>query len=176
MFQSVRNLPAGYYQVKASVRNTDGVSYLSDQRVYALVRGTLFESEYLTEVGGEDNNAWFELTADNVLITEGQTLRLGIRSTGTGSGTKGWFQADHFRLYYLGANPTAIDEVSNEYESVKVLPQEGGIHVISSVECQLPVYVLNGTLFKIVDIQVGVQNIALPHGHYVVNGKVLLVK
>ncbi|MBQ8282812.1 MAG: NPCBM/NEW2 domain-containing protein [Paraprevotella sp.] len=176
MFQSVRNLPAGYYQVKASLRNTDGVSYLSDQRVYALVRGTLFESEYLTEVGGEDNNAWFELTADNVLINEGQTLRLGIRSTGTGSGTKGWFQADHFRLYYLGANPTAIDEVSNEHEGVKVLPQEDGIRVISSVECHLPVYVLNGTLFKMVDIQVGVQNIALPHGHYVVNGKVLLVK
>ena len=66
MFQSVRNLPAGYYQVKASVRNTDGVSYLSDQRVYALVRGTLFESEYLTEVGGEDNNAWFDTKSERL--------------------------------------------------------------------------------------------------------------
>lgn len=176
LFQTVRNIPAGYYQVKACLRNTDGLDYLTDQRVYALVRGVLYESEYLTEVSGENNNDWFDLTADNILLEEGKSLRLGIRSTGTGSGTKGWFQADHFRLYYLGENPTAINEVAVGNEQIKVMPNEGGLCIISSVESNLPVYGIDGTLQKMVNIQPGVQNIRMAQGQYVINGKVILIR
>ena len=176
LFQSVKNLPAGYYQVKASLRNTEGVSYLSDQRVYALVRGTLFESECLTEVGGEGNNAWFELTADNVLVNEGQTLRIGIRSTGTGSGTKGWFQADHFRLYYLGTDPTAVPVLLKAQDDIKVLPIENGIRIFSSATCEIPVYGVNGILLKKINVSEGVQDVCLPQGQFIVNGKVVIVR
>lgn len=103
MHQTVNGLPAGTYTVEASLRNTDGAGFLTDQHIYAEAGGVLCESDKLTQVSGTSNNDWYRFSVTDVELPEGEALRLGARSTGTGSGTKGWFQADDFRLYYWGA-------------------------------------------------------------------------
>lgn len=103
LHQTVSGLPAGTYTLEASLRNTDGADFLTDQRIYAEADGVLSESDQLTQVSGTGNNDWYRFSVADVELPEGKPLRLGVRSTGTGSGTKGWFQADDFRLYYWGA-------------------------------------------------------------------------
>lgn len=103
LHQTVSGLPAGTYTLEASLRNTDGANFLTDQRIYAEADGVLSESDQLTQVSGTGNNDWYRFSVADVELPEGKALRLGVRSTGTGSGTKGWFQADDFRLYYWGA-------------------------------------------------------------------------
>lgn len=103
LHQSVSGLPAGTYTLEASLRNTAGANFLTDQRIYAEADGVLSESDQLTQVSGTGNNDWYRFSVADVELPEGKPLRLGVRSTGTGSGTKGWFQADDFRLYYWGA-------------------------------------------------------------------------
>ena len=49
--------------------------------------------------------------ADVDLIANG-SLRIGACSDGDGSSTKGWFQADDFRLYYWGKKSDPDTEVS----------------------------------------------------------------
>lgn len=103
LHQTISGLPAGTYTLEASLRNTDGADFLTDQRIYAEADGVLSESDQLTQVSGTGNNDWYHFSVADVELPEGKPLRLGVRSTGTGSGTKGWFQADDFRLYYWGA-------------------------------------------------------------------------
>ena len=102
LYQTVGGLPAGIYTVEASLRNTDGVHCLSDQHIYATVGGVTYASDPLTTVSGANNNDWTRLTVSNIELAIGDKLRLGACSTGDGSSTKGWFQADDFRLYYWG--------------------------------------------------------------------------
>ncbi len=120
LYQNVNGLPAGTYTVEASLRNTDGADFLTDQCIYAEAGGVLSESDKLTQVSGTNNNDWYRFCVANVELPEGGALRLGVRSTGIGSGTKGWFQADDFRLYYWGTyRARGIDlPATGHYDSI----------------------------------------------------------
>ncbi len=178
LYQEVDGLPAGYYCLEGALRNTDGADFLTDQHLYAEAGGEVYESAILSEVSGEDNNDWFDFTVSGISLPEGSVLRLGVRSNGNGSDTKGWFQADNFRLYYLGTNPTgtAVRDVQDIVEEVEVVPCEGGVRISASTACRLPVYHVGGALVRRLDVAAGVQEVRLPRGQYVVNGKVLVVK
>ena len=52
----------------------------------------------------------------------------------------------------------------------------GGVRICSSVECMLPVYSLGGSLVRTISVQVGTQDVSLPQGQYVLNGKVVVIK
>ena len=111
LYQTVGGLPAGIYTVEASLRNTDGVHCLSDQHIYATVGGVTYASDPLTTVSGANNNDWTRLTVTGIELAIGDKLRLGACSTGDGSSTKGWFQADDFRLYYWGKKHSGETEI-----------------------------------------------------------------
>ena len=178
LYQSVSGLPAGTYTVEASLRNTDGDDYLTDQRIYAQAGGVLGESECLTQVSGTNNNDWYTFSVTDVELPEGGKLRLGARSTGTGSGTKGWFQADDFRLYYWGnyAAMAGIRTPSAAAQSVQIVPEAGGIRITCTKPCTLPLYVLDGALLRTLTLRAGAQFVALPSGKYVVGGRVVVVR
>ena len=106
LYQTLTGLPAGIYTAEASLRNTDGTHCLSDQHIYATVGDVTYTSAPLTTVSGTNNNDWTRLTITDIELAKGDKLRLGACSTGNGSSTKGWFQADDFRLYYWGKQPT----------------------------------------------------------------------
>ena len=114
LHQTINDLPAGVYTVEACLRNTDGAHCLSDQHIYAQVGDVTYTSAPLTTVSGTGNNDWTRLAVADIDLATGEKLRLGACSTGDGSSTKGWFQADDFRLYYWGKkqSPDTSIEVS----------------------------------------------------------------
>ncbi len=176
LYQVVNGLPAGIYELEASLRNTDGTSFLKDQHVYAQVGTDVYDSEKLTQVSGENNNDWYRFTVSGIALGEGGQLRLGVRSSGNGTGRVGWFQADDFRLYYHGVSPDAVHTAVAGVEGVDVTLCAGGVRICSSVECMLPVYSLGGSLVRMISVQVGTQDVSLPQGQYVLNGKVVVIK
>lgn len=176
LYQTVDGLPAGVYELAAALRNTDGASFLKDQHVYARAGADVYDSACLTKVSGENNNDWYRFTVDGIALSAGEQLRIGVRSSGNGTGTVGWFQADDFRLYYCGSAPDAIHTAVAGTESVDVTLCEGGVRISSSVECMLPLYSLGGSLVRTLSVRVGTQDVSLPHGQYVLNGKVIVIK
>lgn len=177
MYQIVNGLPAGSYSLEASLRNTDGASFLTDQHVYAQVGNAVYDSEALTATSGENNNDWYSFAVEDIVLSDGDALRLGVRSSGTGSGTKGWFQADDFRLYYWGDGfSDAVRSISQGTEGVTISLCEGGVRINASVACELPVYTLGGSLFRLLHLGAGTQEVALPRGQYVLAGKTVLVR
>ena len=113
LHQTINGLPAGVYTVEACLRNTDGAHCLSDQHIYAQVGDVIYTSVPLTTVSGTGNNDWTRLAVADIDLATGEKLRLGACSTGDGSSTKGWFQADDFRLYYWGKKQSPDTSVGN---------------------------------------------------------------
>lgn len=175
LYQAVEGLPPGTYSVQAALRNTDGTELLTDQHIYAQTQGGTYDSEPLSDVSGENNNDWYDFTATGIALGEGESLRIGARSSGNGT-TAGWFQADDFRLFYWGEASTNVRPVRDESGGVTVSLGEDGIRVTAASPCDLPVYTVDGRLYTVWTLQAGAQTKTLPHGQYVVSGKSLLVK
>lgn len=116
--QTVRELPAGIYTVEESLRNTDGAYCLSDQHIYAQAGDVTYSSNPLTTVSGTGNNDWTRLVVTDVDLAANAPLRIGACSTGDGSSTKGWFQADDFHLYYWGKKSDPGTGVDNRLQQV----------------------------------------------------------
>lgn len=176
LFQNVGGLPAGKYTIEASLRNTDGVDFLTDQRVYAQVGNELYESDKLTSVSGDGNNDWTTFVLNDVMLNEGESLRLGARSTGTGSGTKGWFQADNFRLYYWGAYALGVENLSANAENIMIRPVNGGVRVETFGQSTLAIYALNGSILAQIALSEGDNFIPLQAGQYLIGGQIVIVK
>lgn len=176
VYQTVSGLPAGTYSLKAALRNTGGKSYLTDQHVYATTAAGTVDSTPLTDVSGDNNNDWYDFTVTNIVLKEGETLRVGACSTGSGT-QAGWFQVDDFRLYYWGTNgSTGIDSPLLRADGTLTVSVSGGrLVIVSPTACRLPVYTVGGVLSAVVDIQPGQQSLSLPSGQYVVGGKVVSV-
>lgn len=176
VYQTVSGLPAGTYSMKAALRNTGGKSYITDQHVYATTAAGTVESTPLTDVSGDNNNDWYDFTVTDIVLKDGEALRLGARSTGSGT-QAGWFQVDDFRLYYWGTSgSTGIDSPLSRTDVALTVSVSGGRLVVSSpTACRLPVYTVGGAISAVVSIQPGQQSFSLPSGQYVVGGKVVSV-
>ena len=113
LYQTVQGLPAGIYTMEGSLRNTDGTHCLSNQHIYAQAGEVIYSSNPLTTVSGTGNNDWTRLTVADVDLVANGSLRIGACSDGDGATTKGWFQADDFRLYYWGKKNDSDTGVGN---------------------------------------------------------------
>ncbi len=174
-YQEIKDLPSGVYSVEASMRNTESTERLIDQRVYAQVGEKLYESPYLTNVSGNNNNDWTLLSAGSIKLATGETLRIGCKSSGTGTGSTGWFQADDFRLYYWGSGSTNTPYVKMDDSSIQIKNLRDGIFVRSDRKSSLLIYTINGSLFSKESISPGNNYICLPQGKYLVNGLVVVI-
>ncbi len=102
-------LSSGKYTLTADLRidNSDNVT---DQGVYAIVDGVTTKSaETITSVASTWNSVegWNTLSVTFNVLNDNTSVTLGASSTGTGSGTAGWFQIDNFTLRYVGYDNTA---------------------------------------------------------------------
>lgn len=176
LHQTVAGLPAGVYSLEAALRNTDGRDFLTDQHVYAQAGTETFVSDCLNAVGGADNNDWFTFAVSDIRLAEGGTLRVGAASQGTGTGMKGWFQADDFRLYYWGLAADGLAASPRDGRPVTVTVCDGGIRVEASAPCMLPVYTTDGSLVRTLSLGNGSRMVPLPRGLYVINGSMYRVK
>lgn len=173
LYQEVKGLPAGNYSVSAALRNTDGPSFVTDQHIYASVNGKEYKSDALKEVSGDGNNNWYYFEITDVELAKDGVLRLGAKSSGTGSGTNGWFQADKFQLFYWGEKVAdGISELKSD-RAVGVFPTNGGVNVVADKALVLTVYHINGVVARQIDVHTGSNFIALPKGCYIIEGKVV---
>ena len=101
----ISGLPVGKYRLSGDLR-IDQTNYINDQGVYATINGTTYKSGTIKNVASTWNSleGWNTLTTDFYISDPTATTRLGISSTGDGSSSKGWFQADNIVLSYLGKN------------------------------------------------------------------------
>lgn len=176
-YQDLYDMPAGTYRLEAALRNTDGANFLTDQHIYATAGANIYTSDVLSEVSGDNNNDWYVFSISDILLSKGETLRIGAASTGTDSGYYGWFQADDFRLYYQGSATAVIPNPTLPNDNdLLIQPIQGGINVSTTVTCTLPLYSLDGVLQTTLDIAPGVRFIPLRTGFYVLGGKAILVK
>ena len=176
-YQDVRNLPDGIYSLSAAMRNTEGEDVLTDQHFYAQAgEQEAIDSDPLTHIGGDNNNDWSTLQVDNIVLRAGETLRIGAKSTGKGTGNAGWFHADNFRLFYLGKDPNKICEITTSGYPIQILTQENGVFIESEKAFNLPIYTLSGTLLSISKISEGQNYISLPKGQYLINASVIIIK
>lgn len=175
--QDLVNLPSGQYSLSAALRNTDGIDRVTDQRIYAQVgENPAIESEPLTNVSGEGNNDWSHFTITDIIVPQGKTLRIGVKSTGKGSGNAGWFQADNFRLYYWGKAGTGIHTPTLSKKGVNIQYTENGIAITSDKKISLPIHQMAGTLYKNYELPAGETQIALPQGQYLIDGTVVIIR
>ena len=147
LYQTVSGLSAGVYSVQGRVaeHRRGGLSdrparVCPDVRRHFLTRSPWPKSAARTTTRGMTSpcpaSSW----------PKGEALRLGVRSSGTGT-RAGWFQADDFRLYYWGVNPDAVRSVQDVVDGVTVQAVEGGVRLTASSACRMPVYTLNGMLY-----------------------------
>ena len=105
LHQTITNLPVGVYQISARVRNTNTTEMITNQHIYATFADNDYESSVMSKaaIGIEVEN-WEKLTTKLIFIdNEENEIRIGIKSTGTGKGSAGWFQVDDFQLIFQGA-------------------------------------------------------------------------
>ena len=146
LYQVVEGLPAGCTRAGCFAQHRRGG--LADRPTY-LRRGTsrYIRLEVLSHVGGENNNDWSDFTVAGIRLGEGESLRLGVRSSGSGT-TAGWFQADDFRLFYWGTNPSDVRVVQGMVDGVTVVLGEDGVRLTAASACSLPVYTVGGVLIR----------------------------
>ena len=106
-------LPAGQYRLTADFRiNT--LADVTDQSVYATAHGTTYRSDStITTVATtwETKAGWNTLGTDFEVLYDDTPVTIGASSTGSGTGTAGWFQLDNFRLFWLGNDIELPDAV-----------------------------------------------------------------
>lgn len=173
MYQDIRGLPTGKYRLEGSLRNTESINHITNQRLYARVGTSTVESEPLTTISGDNNNDWTRLSIDGIELGEGKALRIGARSSGDGTTNRGWFHADDFRLYYLGT--TGIAEVEPTFPQVTLKAVPGGVEVCSQQPYNIRIYHLDGTVAASLSGNAGQTTHAVAAGVYVAQGVKLIV-
>lgn len=134
-------LPKGKYTISAALR-IDNMDYVTDQGVYAKVGENTYKSGTITSVAATWNSVEGWNTLEKVFyVTEDNTnVRLGVSSTGTGSGSKGWYQLDNFTLTYHGSVATmattfemgtATDVLADTWYSLSI-PTTGDYKITST--------------------------------------------
>ena len=144
LHQTIRGLAAGIYTVEGCLRNTDGAHCLSDQHIYAQVGEVTYASDPLTTVSGPNNNDWTRFVVTDIELATGDALRIGACSTGDGSSTKGWFQADDFRLYYWGkkqSSNTSVEKTTDNSQQTTIIYDLQGRRV---KKMEKGIYIVNG--------------------------------
>ena len=119
------SLPAGSYTLTAQLKTNS--SGLSDQHIYVKSGTGTTSSTTLSTV-----DTWTQLNVDFSLSTE-SVVTLGAASTGSGSGERGWFCIDNFRL---AGNRPAGDNVDHTVELVTEgisLTGTGALHITGTV-------------------------------------------
>ena len=114
-------LPAGTYTLSAQLRtNSAG---LNDQNVYAKTSAGTKKSAALNVA-----DSWKTLSVSFTLSKE-ETVTLGAVGTGTGSGEKGWFCVDDFRMKGNTNPGDDIDQTVSQVTSAITLNGRGALHI-----------------------------------------------
>ncbi len=123
VFQDLEGMPAGYYTF--SCYQTNNGAMLTDQHAYMTTVSGTSDSPYATyshaldpdpDKGDFTANSKWEGPLETGLLFVGADgkIRVGFASTGTGSGSSGWFCITDCELKYYGMTDDAYEEAMNK--------------------------------------------------------------
>lgn len=192
LYQEVTGLPAGKYQLSCYMLVLEARN--GTQRLFANNNVTLFATEFdynlenqltipekeklaegklkVSFAGHTPANGDFKLLTVDVDLAAGETLRLGVKSSGvdafgvTATNNTGIIRVDEFRLKYLGAG----NSINNtQISSSSVIGQKGGcfLHLNGAGSANVRVVSLSGQVVYNGLAKDGAF-ISLPQGLYVV--------
>lgn len=114
-YQEISDLPTGYYRLVAAAYNSDGEVPNGNGVLYAISNKGEYQTKVSTKAALEGDSTllsdptFVDYTVDSILVTYG-SLTIGVKNIAPLSAK--WFAADDFRLYFLEAVPTGIEEIS----------------------------------------------------------------
>ena len=187
LYQYIGDLPAGEYTVRCKMAIANDM--LTTQRLFANnnVQYYGFPPNYgLNLIAGENytyadwtttSNFTLQEMKVDVSIAEGETLKLGLRTSGrkangsAATGSEGWFKVDDFRLELKKRqDETSLKRVENNL--FRVIGEKGAFWLIldkSPVQATVQVISLPGNILYDNTIISRETRIALPVGFYIVS-------
>lgn len=158
--QTVTGLQNGYYRVVASL-DTD-----SEQSV------TLFAGEKTATINGSSDGIRYltDCEINDVEVTDG-TLKLGVQ------GNDSWYKADNFRLYYVGAEPTAVKSAKSDTNTVNAWGGNSCIYLknTSDEPATVCIYGLDGRMTRRISVSEETRIDGLAKGVYIVDRTKVIV-
>lgn len=120
-YQDIADVPAGTYY--ATCISVCGEGNIHDQHLYLSVydvNGELMKtvvSPY-KQTDSWDVLGWELQTTETIEVEEGQTLRIGYKST-SGGGSKGWYAVTDFHLYRNGVDASAAESAAQRLAAAR---------------------------------------------------------
>ncbi|MDR1810853.1 MAG: glycosyl hydrolase 115 family protein [Prevotella sp.] len=187
LYQNISGLPTGEYTVRCKMAITNNA--VTTQRLFAnhSVQYYGFGSEYGANIVSGENYSFAGWTTSstfnlqemkvNVVIAEGETLRLGVRTNNkkangqAATNNSGWFKVDNFRLELKTLqNGSGLDTVKNDY--FKIIGEKGACRLIFtqplSPKSAVQVISLSGNIVYNAAVKSQETRIPLPRGLYIV--------
>ena len=78
-------------------------------------------------------------------------------------------------LYRVSPVTESVDAPKQTAQATHVSATKGGLNLTVFDSCQMPVYLLDGALVKMLSLETGTHFVSLPQGRYVVGGQVVAV-
>ncbi len=182
VYQTINNLPNGYYILKAAytemwegqeedivIETGTGIYLYANEDSTELIIDKLSRFGF-PETGGRQDSI------ENIYVTNG-TLEIGIR----------YYEAhmtvsalDNVELYYIGSDPTALDEIEDADKSesnspISVYATEGGVTLTSATTATVSVFSISGQLLQQIQVTEGENFIPLPKGSYIIGNQTTIV-
>jgi hypothetical protein len=186
LYQNIGGLPAGEYTVRCRMAVDNGK--ITTQRLFANnnVQYYSYEPDYGANLVAGENYSFAGWTTSgnftlqemqlDVTIAEGETLKLGVRTSNrkaggsAATGSDGWFKVDHFRLELKKLHGgSGLDKV--EENSFNVIGEKGACRFIleqPSAKTVVKVISLSGNILYNATITNQETRIALPRGLYII--------
>ena len=160
--QTVTGMNNGFYRIEAWLATDEGQSVvLSANNATATMTDDGFGKRYLRKT-----------VIDSLQVTNG-TLTIGVQ------GNDGWYKADNFRLYYLGASGTSVAPIHGEATpTVKAYGGNGSI-TLQGPEGQaitVAIYTTDGRIARQVTVDGYTQVHGLAKGLYIVDRQKVIVR
>jgi hypothetical protein len=184
LYQNISGLPAGEYTVRGKMAIANNM--LTTQRIFANnnVQYYGFQSDYGANLVAGENDSFAGWTTSgnftlqemkvDVTIAEGETLKLGLRTSNkkangsSASGSDGWFKVDHFRLELKNLQETGLDRI--EENAFKVTGEKGACRLTlnkPAAKATVQIISLSGNIVHNATIKHQETRIALPEGLYI---------
>ena len=152
-----------------------------DDDVKNAPQGATMEFRVFTQDPTPDNSIAVPLDLTALGFAEGQECRITEMWKGIDMGV---YTGDQFApvlrqhasgLYRVSPVTESVDAPKQTAQATHVSATKGGLNLTVFDSCQMPVYLLDGALVKMLSLETGTHFVSLPQGRYVVGGQVVAV-
>ena len=179
MSQTLTKLPIGHYTLSVMLRSSTNVD-IELKVTQKGTRGTTAETIHFTgtgntsAAGSEYKNGWQKVVFPAIDVLWGDSLTVDIKAKGNNSGA--WWSVDEWSLLYENQGGQSIKE-KMVFNDLRIVNHGGGCVCLVVGESKVvPVYTIDGRLFRKFGLQQGENKFWLPQGMYVIDGRKIMIR